>query len=292
MPSNGLIGRTMQGLAIWPPPKEGDPNGHLTDSVAAGLMARLRSPRTANPQGHGWRSIDRAHSRAAFARSFDTLQRSSVRGSVRKNSRSVRGSILSSFASSVIVIRFIRSSHSRVTFGERAAARPPLTERYDSFGASVAVCCFAKCSRAATTASGVIAHDVFFTSFERVNVARRYARSRFGSIPRSFARTFGVTFLLMSLLIRITSFRLRMHIIANAHTNGCKHIVRIVRVRCILRSLRRSIVASFDRSNVRSLSRATTTPPRGDRWGICNGLVKNPPRPYGAELFSHSTVRR
>jgi hypothetical protein len=107
-----------------------------------------------------------------------------------------------------------------------------------------------------------------------------------GSIPRSFARTFGVMFWLMSLIRNLLSFgRLHTQYSTTANVRGVSLQNHYTFVRCIVRSLHRSIVARFDRSNVRSLHPATTTPPEGDRWGICKSLVKNPPRPYGVELL-------
>lgn len=60
-----------------------------------------------------------------------------------------------------------------------------------------------KCACAASTASGVMAHEVFFTSGSRVNSLRRYARSALGSTPRSSASAFGV----MALVMLVTPFR-------------------------------------------------------------------------------------
>ena len=55
------------------------------------------------------------------------------------------------------------------------------------------VSCFAKCSRAASAASGVMIHEVFFASAVRVKFLRRYPRRLFGSMPISSARALGVS---------------------------------------------------------------------------------------------------
>lgn len=165
---------------------------------------------------------------------------------------------------------------------------------------------FTKCALAALTASGPIAHEVFFASIGRAKFARRNARKRFGSTPSSVASALGVTTFAMcvtpfrlivcipegytrtferaSVETRTSNVRVRLHSIAyNRMGLPCirsRQRYATYRFRSFARSFQLAIVRSINHCHLQR-----STPPTGIRWGISLPRWKTDLEPKLWELF-------
>lgn len=177
-----------------------------------------------------------------------------------------------------------------------AAEKPPcggfrFGARYAS-GFALAASFAAKCSRAASAASGAMPQVVFFASGARANSRRRYERSAFGSIPISSARALGVmvlTDMVPPLALRPSRAGLRwvgvsfMYVVYhNAHA-VCERFTNPLQ-------LERVFVPCS--GNAGSVVHPDTTPPATppkDRSQIWQPQVRSEaPRPYfSATYWSH-----
>jgi hypothetical protein len=204
---------------------------------------------------------------------------------LKSQSRSTRSPQCRGRAAGCIPARHLCPSFSPprsfVCEGERAPhsfGAPSRLRYFESFDSGFG----AKCSRAAFAASSLIVHDVFFASAVRANsLDRSQPRKRFGSMPSSAARTFGVRTFVVSLIrlfllsfIRLVVCYIRSIECARVltqfvHTVWATNVCTFDNVRTFdntfarLTTLTNSIVRSFDRCTMQR-----TTPPKGTRWGI------------------------